>query len=262
MPTSSASLNSLGKGVKKWQTEVQFAPVLTPADCDFYHSIDLPLSGPQVGDWDLRGRFDDYVGHIPLAGRTLIDVGAASGFLSFEAERRGATVTSFDVANPGQWAQLPFPGAVPGFASWNFERRKNAYWLAHGELGSSAAAVYGDVYDLSPELAGNFDVALVGQTLVHLRDAISALAAVASVCRETMVIVEGSFEDEYPVAALCARAARPEVDYAWYQYSHGWYREVLAILGFPSLTMTTGSYSCTFADHQPEIVLTTIVAHR
>jgi hypothetical protein len=230
--------------------------------CDFYHAIDLPLSGLQMGEWDLRGRFDDYTGHVPLAGRTVIDVGAASGFLSFEAERAGATVTSFDVADTAQWAALPFPDAVPGLAGWDLERRTNAYWFAHRELGSNARCMYGDVYDLSPELTGSFDVALVGQILVHLRDAISALAAVASVCRETMVITEGSFEGDYPVAALCARAARPDLDYAWYHYSHGWYREVLTILEFANVEITTGFYTCNDADHESEIELTTIVATR
>ena len=62
------------------------------AECVFYHSLDLPLSGPQKGHWDLRGRFDDYVGNVPLSGRSALDVGTASGFLSFEAEKRGANI--------------------------------------------------------------------------------------------------------------------------------------------------------------------------
>jgi SAM-dependent methyltransferase len=234
----------------------------TAADCAFYHSINLPISGPQTGEWDLRGRFDDYTGHVPLAGKTVLDVGTASGFLTFEAEQRGATVTSFDVAHPGQWATLPFPDIEPSLAGRDLERQKNSYWLAHREFGSKAQCVYGDVYDLSPELAGSFDVALVGQTLVHLRDAISALAAVASVCRETLVVVEGSLEGEYPVAWLCARAARPDLDYVWYQYSHGWYREVLAILGFLSVEITTDVYRCNHPLHEREIELATVVATR
>lgn len=61
--------------------------------------MDLPGLGTvsHPGSWDLRGRFDEYVGHTRLSGKTLIDVGTASGFLTFEAEKRGAIVTSFDV---------------------------------------------------------------------------------------------------------------------------------------------------------------------
>jgi hypothetical protein len=238
--------------------------------CDFYHSLDLPLSGPQPGVWDLRGRFDDYTGHVPLAGRTVLDVGTASGFLTFEAEKRGATVTSFDIAGAHLSHELPLHDAafVTDYSNWlaerelMFDRMKNSYWLAHREFGSSAACVYGDVYDLSPGTVGVFDVVLVGQILIHLRDGISALAAAASVCAETLVVTEGSLDVPEPIAALSGRADRPEVAYAWYQYSHGWYREVLAMLGFTQVEITTDSYTCNDASHATEIELATIVASR
>ena len=69
-------------------------------ECTWYHSMDLPGIGEVVGAWDLRGRFDDYVGHVALGGKSVLDVGTANGFLSFEAEKRGATVTSFDADRP------------------------------------------------------------------------------------------------------------------------------------------------------------------
>jgi hypothetical protein len=68
-------------------------------DCAFYHVIDLPGLGTQGGphSWDLRGRCADYIGHVDLTDKTILDVGAASGFLSFEAVRAGAAaVTSYD----------------------------------------------------------------------------------------------------------------------------------------------------------------------
>ncbi len=242
---------------------------LTVADCDFYHSIDLPESGPHEGLWDLRGRFDDYTGHVPLAGKTVLDVGTASGFLTFEAEKRGATVTSFDIAGAHQSYELPFHWSTftTDRAAWiaavdtPFDRMKNSYWLAHRELDSAADCVYGDVYDLSPDI-GVFDVVLVGQVLIHLRDGISALAAAASVCSETLVVTEGSFDAAEPLAALSGRNDRPDVAYAWYQYSHGWYREILAMLGFADVEITTGTYTCCEPSHEKEIELATIVASR
>jgi 2-polyprenyl-3-methyl-5-hydroxy-6-metoxy-1,4-benzoquinol methylase len=69
-------------------------------DCRFYHAMDLPQIGFVQGGWDLRGRFDDYIGGVRLKDRSVLDVGAASGFLSFEAEQRGArSVTSFNAAS-------------------------------------------------------------------------------------------------------------------------------------------------------------------
>lgn len=236
--------------------------------CDFYHSIDLP-SGSHEGAWDLRGRFDDYTGRVPLAGKTVLDVGTASGFLTFEAERRGAIVTSFDAADAGQMFELPIVGGQfsSDYTSWlaraeaSLERMKNSYWLSHRELGSSARCLYGDIYDFAalPEV---FEVVLIGQVLIHLRDGLSALAAAASACTETLVVTEGSFAEPTPLAALSGRADRPDIGYAWYQYSHGWYREVLAMLGFRDVAITTDTYVCNHALHEHEIELATVVASR
>jgi hypothetical protein len=233
----------------------------------FYHSIDLPRSGSQRGVWDLRGRFDDYTGHQPLAGKTLLDVGTATGFLSFEAEQRGAQVTSFDMPSAALWRELPIPGTrfVDDYPAWRadadkvYEGVRNSYWFCHEELGSAARCLYGDIYELDG-LA--FDVVIVGQVLVHLRDGLSALAAAGRVCGETLIVVEGNLKGDAPVAALCGRADRPEINYAWYHYSHGWYREVLKMLGFRSVTITAGRYKCNDPLHAREIELATVVAHR
>jgi hypothetical protein len=58
-------------------------------DCFFYHAMDLPEFGLVPAHWDLRGRFDDYVGGVGVAGKSVLDIGTATGFLSFEAEKLG-----------------------------------------------------------------------------------------------------------------------------------------------------------------------------
>src|SRR5690349_8146186 len=73
--------------------------VSSPAECYYYHTMELPEFGLIEGQWDLRGRFDDYIGHLPLGGKRVLDVGCASGFLSFEMENRNATVVSMDANN-------------------------------------------------------------------------------------------------------------------------------------------------------------------
>ena len=76
-------------------------------ECVFYHSIDLPGIGSVKGEWDLRGKFDEYIGSIDVSGKTVLDVGTASGFLTFEAEKRGATVFSFDADGPERIQMVP-----------------------------------------------------------------------------------------------------------------------------------------------------------
>jgi 2-polyprenyl-3-methyl-5-hydroxy-6-metoxy-1,4-benzoquinol methylase len=59
------------------------------AECAFYHYMDLPGIG-QVGDhWDLRPTIDEYLGRFDFRGKRALDVGAASGYLTFEMEKRG-----------------------------------------------------------------------------------------------------------------------------------------------------------------------------
>ena|SRR5687767_12615915 len=77
-------------------------------DCFFYHAMDLPGFGLVRGHWDLREKFDDYVGGVPMAGKSVLDVGTATGFLSFEAEKKGASrVLSFDQRDGAQQTSCP-----------------------------------------------------------------------------------------------------------------------------------------------------------
>jgi hypothetical protein len=72
--------------------EVHYASPRSPAlhSCDFYHVMDLPGVGQVGGQWDLRGRVDDYLGHVELRGKRILEIGPASGFLTVEMEKRGA----------------------------------------------------------------------------------------------------------------------------------------------------------------------------
>jgi SAM-dependent methyltransferase len=65
-------------------------------DCLFYHTVTLPCSCTLPGDWDLRQDIDDYVGRYDMRDKIVVDVGCASGFISFEMEKRGARVIALD----------------------------------------------------------------------------------------------------------------------------------------------------------------------
>ncbi|HEX8720299.1 MAG TPA: class I SAM-dependent methyltransferase [Pyrinomonadaceae bacterium] len=238
-------------------TPVKFAAprrVESPEGCFFYHTVELPGFGVVRGQWDLRGHFEEYVGGVGVKGRSVLDVGAATGFLSFEAERLGASrVVSHDMSDVRQQRMLPFKDK-PYFSDperWaavygaEMESWKDAYWLCHRLLGSRAEVFYGDVYDLPPSL-GRFDVVLVGSVLEHLSDQVTALASVSRVTGETMVVVTPLLETDERVARFEPRAANPAQDYTWWTYSLGVYREVFGMLGFRVERVTKGRY---FYDH-------------
>jgi SAM-dependent methyltransferase len=220
------------------------------ADCFFYHTMDLPGLGEMRGQWDLRGRFNEYIGGVELGEKSVIDIGAATGFLSFEAEKNGATrVLSFDIADPRQQDFLPFkdklysrdPDRWAKEYGAEIEQWKNAYWLCHRLLNSRAEVYYGDIYDL-PEELGQFDVAIVGSVLEHLSDQITALASIARLTRETIVIVSPMLQTEERIASFGALADHPENDFTWWIYSAGVYREVFKMLGFSIAGITHAQY--------------------
>ena len=237
-------------------------------DCFFYHAMDLPGLGLIKAHWDLRGRFDDYVGGVEVAGKSVLDVGAATGFLSFEAEKRGASrVLSFDMSDARQQKFLPFKDklyyrhperwAEPYGAE--VEQWKNAYWLCHRLLNSKAEVYYGNVYELPQEL-GMFDIAIVGSVLEHLSDQISALASIARLTKETIVVVSPLLETDERIARFESLASNPDADFTWWTYSLGVYREVFAMLGFSIARVSQAQYCYMYGDRFEE--RSTIVAVR
>ena len=226
-----------------------------PSACFFYHTLDLPRIGTVEGGWDLRGRFADYTGHVDVRRKRVLDVGTASGFLSFEAERAGAAdVVSFDLDNADRQHLLPFAGSeyVTDHASWSrkqtalFMQWKNGYWLAHRLLGSQARMVYGDVYRL-PAWIGRFDVVILGAILEHLIDPLSALRSVADVTDDLLVINTDYFDTEGPAAYFVGRADAPANSFTFWVYSIAIYDEYMKIMGFERVT----AHKDTFAGTRP-----------
>lgn len=163
------------------------------ADCYFYHTMDLPGYGTMRGEWDLRGKVDDYLGFVPFKGKSVLEVGTADGYLCFEMEKRGASVIGYDLSEEHPWDVVPYGGIVT--EEQNQDRRKtlrglnNAWWLAHEVFGSNARVVYGTVYDLPPGI-GSVDIATFGSVLLHLRDPFLALQNAAALARESIIVTD------------------------------------------------------------------------
>jgi len=242
--------------------------VVSVDDCFFYHTMELPDLGVVHGQWDLRGRFDDYTGGVAVAGKSVLDVGTATGFLSFEAEKReAARVVSFDLGDPRQQMFIPFKDKLYYRDFERFmtnhalqtEAWKNAYWLCHRLLKSRAEVFYGDIFRLPPAL-GQFEVVIAGAVLEHLNDQITALASLARLTKETIVIVTPVLQTEERIARLEPTADNPDYDFTWWRYSTGAYREILKILGFSIDRISESQYRYDYGDRME--MRTTIVAVR
>jgi hypothetical protein len=163
-------------------------------DCWFYHTIDLPGHGVIEGHWDLRAGVDDYLGHVPLQGKRVLEIGTASGYLCFHMERHGANVVAFDIAEGQLWDFVPLvsPRELDPYVercARDFRRLHNSFWLGHRVTGSRAQVVHGNIYTLPPDI-GPVDVVTFGSVLLHLRDPFLALANGVRFARETVIVTQ------------------------------------------------------------------------
>jgi hypothetical protein len=227
--------------------------------CWFYHVMDLPEVGTvnQFGSWDLRGRFGDYINETDLRGKTFLDIGSASGFLSFEAEKRGAIVTSFDVAIGDQ---VNIDAKTDAEAKRNeVVMMQNGYWFAHRLLQSKARVVYGDASEVS-KLVEPSDIVMLGQILVHMRDPILVLEQAAKLAKQTLIIAEGSFASDQPTATFYG--TRYPGTNSWWHLSNKLYDECLRSYGFEKISVTISTYRCNHPAAAGMSEIWTYVAHR
>jgi SAM-dependent methyltransferase len=258
---------SVGEGARS-AAEGLYAPpreVTDPSLCSFYHVMDLPGLGIVGGQWDLRSTVEDYLGRFDFRGRRVLDVGAASGYLSFEVEKRGADVVSFDLDSPDRWEVVPFADPRYSIEAVRARHRQlvparwNAYWLAHRLLASRNRVFYGDIYAL-PEALGDFDVVLFGMILGHLRDPFRALAAVAPFARDAIIVTQAAPLVEAAYGYFMPDPATLEPDAAWWSLSEACTSRMLGVLGFTVETVVRAAHVC-LARHDRELC-SAIVARR
>src|SRR5215208_3579534 len=91
-------------------SDATYTPLRAPAsadDCHFYHWMEIPGHGLVGGDWDLRGAEAEYLGHVALAGLRVLEIGPASGGLTFHMESQGAEVVAVELPPGGGWDTVP-----------------------------------------------------------------------------------------------------------------------------------------------------------
>ena len=218
------------------------------------------------GEWDLRGHEQAYLGNQPLGGKSVIEYGPASGWLSHYIARRAAALTVLDLPFGSSPDLMPFPEvdakACRQSGAANLARLRNSWWFTRRMLGFSATAIYADIYDLPTDL-GSFDVAVFGAILLHLAHPFRALQRAAERTREAIVVTDvvGPLEDLHarapgldPALALMAFGPTPPPNGVVHQWglSSGAVTLMLHRLGFTQTTVTRHS----------DLPLFTVVGHR
>lgn len=146
----------------RWWHEIELAPgIVTPGDDS--NRMKLPILDRLGFPSDMRGL-------------RALDIGCSDGYFTFEMERRGADVTAIDFV----------PETYTGFAT------------ARQILGSRAEYRMDNVYNLTRETHGEFDVVLFLGVLYHLRKPLAALDSIRSVMKPGSRLFVGTMMiDEY-----------------------------------------------------------------
>jgi SAM-dependent methyltransferase len=215
-------------------------------DCLFYHTMDIPGYGTVPGFWDLRGRESQYFGEVAFENKRVLEIGPASGHLSFYMERQGAEIISIEPARDHAWdfywdipenAPASLAVTLKNFVKIN-EEFKNSYWLAHRAFSSNARVHYGDAGAIPAEL-GTFDISTLACVLLHNKNPLRILESCARITRETLIIVEPFREmqlSQSPVEFL------PTSDENWWDtwwgFSPGFFVRALRTMGFPHSKVT------------------------
>jgi tRNA (mo5U34)-methyltransferase len=158
----------------------------------WYHRIDLGggIETPghfRMADWLPHYRFPER-----LDGKRVLDVGASSGFFSYEFERRGAAeVVAVELPS---WAAHDWTpryrrelAARSAAEAQDVDRvaMRDGFTLVGEALGSTRVRrVWKSIYELDPDELGTFDIVFSGAMLMHVRDPILGIQRMRACCRD------------------------------------------------------------------------------
>jgi tRNA (mo5U34)-methyltransferase len=142
----------------------------------WYHRIELApgLVTPGINDSDHVLAMLDLPAD--LRGKRVLDIGARDGYFSFICEKRGASVTAVDY----------MPAVATGFA------------IAASILASRVRYVQENIYRLTTERFGKFDIILMLGLLYHLRDPLGAIDIARDLCENRLLLETYVCDEEFP----------------------------------------------------------------
>jgi len=158
-----------------------------------YHSFVLPGGRQLPGSIPIEHQKERLAAFdLPedLSGKRVLDIGPWDGFFAFEMERRGAEVFAIDYVDLDTFRAL------------------------HRHLGSKIQYERMDIYELSPERVGKFDIVLCLGVLYHLKHPLLALEKICAITKDRCIIESFAVD-----AAARQRGENPPIPYfEFYEY--------------------------------------------
>lgn len=180
-----------------------------------YHRLCFGSDLTVEGDYDLFKYIHYYDLPADLAGKTVLDVGSASGFWALECARRGATVTAIDIYDESLVGELS------------------------KALDLDVTYLKRSVYDL-PGTGWAFDLVICGSLLLHLPDLVGAAGGLRSVCVEKAVISTACMSysrfTSRPICEFRGRRASDGAYFHFWELSGAALRSLLRTAGFSQVS--------------------------
>jgi SAM-dependent methyltransferase len=219
----------------------------------WYHTIDLGNGLVTPGTYDYRKDLSLFGFPIDMNGMKVLDIGSATGFFAFEFERRGATVISVELPSIADWdmplgedRERTLTELMAYHQVTTIEEVHNLHLDAPFEfcrrvLNSKVKRCHSTIYDLSANKLGvdAFDLLFVGDVLLHIFSPLKALAALAPLCRGTLVIAQHvpNNENHQPVMHYIGGERRGGDSRSWWLPDRLCFEQMLTRLGFKNVSV-------------------------
>ena len=233
------------------------------SDFFWYHTVELGDGLITPGTYDYRFNLDQFRFPEDMRGMKVLDVGSGTGFFAFEFERRGAEVVSVDLPSMADLDRFPgetlgqtilkVEGMMREHALLNANQRKEIFGIdalkelhrthldgpfkfCHTRLKSKVKRCYTTIYELSRSKLGSsdFDLVFLGDVLLHTINPLQALAAVATLCRGSLIVsqVLAETSESRPLMLYVGGDQPGKDEVSWWWPNQLCFEQMLRKLGF------------------------------
>jgi tRNA (mo5U34)-methyltransferase len=214
----------------------------------WYHTVDLGNGIVTPGNYDYRKDLDKFLFPEDMSDMHILDIGSATGFFSFEFEKRGAAVTSVELPTIADWdmpsgenkektlRELMEFHKAKSVEDLHYLHLDGPFLFCREMLNSNVKRCYSTIYDLCLEKLNNqqFDLVFIGDVLLHLFSPLKALSSVAPLCRGKLIISQRIPERTgvQPVMLYMGGDARQGDNRTWWLPNKTCFAQMLKRVGF------------------------------